>query len=230
MHKEGQVVTNYNDVLRRVEQACQRSGRDPKEVQILTVTKYALPQDIYTLLKERNINFVAESRLQDSLQKWSQEELAQFKVTKFFIGRLQTNKVAKVIENFDIICSLDGQHLAQAVNNQAQKRCKKVKCLLQVKLTDKQTQGGVDLALAQELINTVRAQYPYIDLAGIMAIAPIVQNKEELRPLFKEVKNLFDNNFDRGDYLSLGMSEDFETAVEEGSTLPRIGSAIFKQI
>lgn len=230
MYKEGQVVINYDDVLRRAEQACVRSGRDFSKIQILTVTKYALPRDIGTLLKARNINCVAESRLQDSLQKWALPELVNFKVSKFFIGHLQTNKVAKVIENFDVICSLDSLRLAQAIDAKAQQREKQVKCLLQIKLTDKDTQGGVTMQQAPALIKEVRTQHPFINLAGIMAIAPITPDKEELRPLFKQVKNLFDGEFNPGDYLSLGMSEDFETAVEEGSTLPRIGSAIFKQI
>lgn len=230
MEKEAQVITNYDDVLRRVKEACLRSSRNPEAVRILTVTKYALEQDIYTLLKHRSINVVGESRLQDSIKKWSCGNLAEFNPAKFFIGRLQTNKAAKVIENFDVICSLDSLHLADALEAQAQKRGKTVKCLVQVKLTDKETQGGITLREAQVLIDSVRKSCTHINLAGIMAIAPIAREKEELRPLFKKVKNLFDVNFKEGEILSLGMSEDFETAVEEGSNLPRIGSAIFKQI
>lgn len=227
MQIENRVLENFDAVVKKVERACLKSASKFSDINILTVTKYALVPDILTLLANRKISCVAESRLQDSIKKWSEPQIQDFKVKKFFIGQLQTNKAAKVLEYFDVICSLDSNHLASCINVQAGKLLKCPECLVQVKLTDRETQGGVDLKSAQGLITEVRNRYKNINLKGIMAIAPVADNPEDLRLLFKQVKQLFDDNFNHEDYLSLGMSHDFEVAVEEGSNLPRIGSAIF---
>ncbi len=226
MQKERQVLDNFDEVTNRVRRACLSSGREPDAVKILTVTKYADPKDILTLLSNRPVYAVAESRLQDSLEKWSCPELARFQVKKFFIGHLQTNKALKVLQSFDIVCSLDSLKLAAVLDKNAQKLAKRAQCLVQVKLTQRETQGGVNLNEAQQLINEVRA-FKNIDLKGIMAIAPQEQDGQDLKALFKQVKVLFDGNFGPGDYLSLGMSGDFEAAIAAGSNLPRVGSAIF---
>ncbi|MDR0645775.1 MAG: YggS family pyridoxal phosphate-dependent enzyme [Elusimicrobiota bacterium] len=221
------VLANYDNVLERIKAASLKSGRDFEKINILAVTKYARSQDIATLLTHRNVFAVGESRVQDSLQKWNNAPLNAFKTKKFFIGQLQSNKTLKVLEKFDIICSLDNAKISARLNEQAEKLDKKANCLLQVKLTEKLTQGGADLDEAPALIKVIKEQNPNINLRGVMAIAPIAP-PQELRRLFKKVKNFFDNNFEKSDYLSLGMSEDYEVAVEEGSNLPRIGGAIFK--
>ena len=139
---------------------------------------------------------------------------------------MQTNKAAKVLENFDLICSLDSLHLAEVLNKQAQKQNKKACCLLQIKLTNRQTQGGLEISQVADFIKQVKTLCPYIELKGLMAIAP--QGREEqIRAAFKKAKKVFDCYFKQEDYLSLGMSGDFEIALEEGSNLIRIGSAVF---
>jgi len=228
MYKEGRVLTCYDDVIRRIKDACLRSGRDFEKVHLLAVTKYADVNDVSLLLSQRNIFAVGESKAQDSIKKWSAEPLKEFKTAKFFIGHLQSNKTAKIIENFDLICSLDTVEMARHIGLQAQRLNKKVGCLLQVKITQRLTQGGVPLEQAGELIKLIRSDVPSLELKGIMAIAPQTSDQSELRPLFRNVKKVFDDNFEENCYLSLGMSQDFETAVEEGSNLPRIGSAIFQ--
>ncbi|MDR0953567.1 MAG: YggS family pyridoxal phosphate-dependent enzyme [Elusimicrobiota bacterium] len=227
MQSEMQLLKRYDSVLERIQTACLKSGRKTDDVKLLAVTKYALAQDIYTLLTNRKVPFIAESRLQESLIKWGQPPLSALKPIKFFIGQLQSNKIAKILTDFDIICSIDSLKLAQRINTQSEKLAKAATCLLQIKLTQKQTQGGVSMGEAAKLIADIRQQCPAVKLAGIMAIAPQTGDAEQLRPLFKEVKKFFDDNFEQDAYLSLGMSEDFEVAVQEGSNLPRIGSAIF---
>lgn len=226
MHTERQVLKNFDEVTNRVHQACLLSGRDTNSVKILAVTKYADPKDILTLLAGRRIYAVAESRLQEGLAKWTQPDLARFQVKKFFIGHLQTNKAAKVLQYFDVICSLDSLKLAAVLDASAQKLGKRAQCLIQVKLTQKQAQGGISLQDAQQLIKEVRG-FKNIDLKGIMAIAPQQQDGQDIKNLFGQVKVLFDGNFGPDDYLSLGMSGDLEAAIAAGSNLPRIGSAIF---
>ena len=221
------VLDNYDAVLKRINVACLRAGRSPADIRLLPVTKYARAEDIFTLLTNRDIFAAAESRLQDSLAKWNQPPLNALKVKKIFIGQLQSNKTQKVLENFDVIASLSSLDIAKRLDTQAAKLGKKANCLVQIKLTDRQTQSGADIQNAAALIKAARKDCANINLQGLMAIAPIVEDAEQLRPVFKEVKKFFDDNFAQGAYLSLGMSGDFEVAVEEGSNLPRVGGLIF---
>ncbi len=217
----------YQALVKEVAEICLSYGRNPKEVKILPVVKYATVTQIANLLTDKTINYVAESRLQDSLKKWESAELKPYKVKKFFIGRLQKNKAAKVLEYFDLICSLDSQTLAQFVNAKAKEQNKIANCLVQVKLTDKATQGGVSLQAAGALIETVLNTCPNIKLKGFMAIAPQA-SENIIEQKFLAVKKLFDKYFKPSDILSLGMSEDYKIAIKSGSNLIRIGSKIFE--
>jgi len=138
---------------------------------------------------------------------------------------LQSNKIAKIINFFDFIDSVPDIKTARRIDALAGKP---VNCLAQIKLTERDTQGGASLKDAPALIAEIKA-LKNINPRGLMAIAPQTEDETILRPLFKAVKNIFDKEFGGrpGTYLSLGMSGDLETAVEEGSTLPRVGSSIF---
>ena len=217
----------YKALIKEVAEVCLSCGRNPKEVKILPVVKYATTDQIANLLTDKTINYVAESRLQDSLKKWQSAELKPYKVKKFFIGRLQKNKAAKVLEYFDLICSLDNLTLAQFVNDKAKEQNKIANCLVQVKLTDKATQGGVSLKDAGALIETISNTCPNIKLKGLMAIAPQA-SENIIEQKFLAVKKLFDKYFKPSDILSLGMSEDYKIAIKSGSNLIRIGSKIFE--
>ena len=222
-----QPATAYKALVKEVAEICLSCGRNPKEVKILPVVKYATVPQIANLLTDKTINYVAESRLQDSLKKWQSAELKPYKVKKFFIGRLQKNKAAKILEYFDLICSLDNQTLAQFVNAKAKEQNKIANCLVQVKLTDKDTQGGVSLKDAGTLIENIIKTCQHIKLKGIMAIAPQA-SEDIIEQKFLAVKKLFDKYFKPSDILSLGMSEDYKIAIKSGSNLLRIGSKIFE--
>ncbi len=226
MQEENKVAQSYDAVLARVKEICLKNNRDFSKVNILVVTKYSTEEQIWQLMSERQIFAVGESKLKDALTKFSSPKLKDFKVKKFFIGHLQTNKAAKVLETFDMICSLDSLHLAEVLNKQAQKLNKKALCLLQIKLTDRQTQGGLNIKEVPDFIEQIKNLYTDIELKGLMAIAP-QGSPEEIRAAFKKAKDVFDRYFKEQDYLSLGMSGDFEIALEEGSNLIRIGSAVF---
>ncbi len=219
----------YQALVKEVAEICLSYGRDPKEVKILPVVKYATVPQIVNLLTDKSINYVAESRLQDSLKKWQSAELKPYKVKKFFIGRLQKNKAAKVLEYFDLICSLDSLTLAQFVNAKAKEQNKIANCLVQVKLTDKNTQGGVSLEGASALIENILNTCKNIKLKGLMAIAPQA-SEDIIEQKFLAVKKLFDKYFKPSDILSLGMSEDYKIAIKSGSNLVRIGSKIFDNL
>ena len=226
MQEESKIALAYDKVLAKVKEICLKNKRDFSKVNILVVTKYATKEQIWQLLSKRKVFAIGQSQLKDTLEKFLSPELKDFKVKKFFIGHLQTNKAAKVLENFDLICSLDSLHLADVLNKQAQKQNKTALCLLQLKLTNRQTQGGLNIEEVPVFIKQVKTLYPGIKLKGLMAIAP-QGSTEEIRSAFKKAKNIFDCYFTKEDYLSLGMSSDFEIALEEGSNLIRIGSAVF---
>jgi len=226
MQEESKIALAYDEVLARVKKICLKNNRDFSKVNILVVSKYATKEQIWQLLSKRQVFAVGQSQLKDTLEKFLSPELKDFKVKKFFIGHLQTNKAAKVLENFDLICSLDSLHLAEVLNKQAQKQNKTAFCLLQIKLTDRQTQGGLDIKEVPGFIKQIKELYPNIKLKGLMAIAP-QGSREDIRAAFKKAKDIFDCYFKEDDFLSLGMSGDFEIALEQGSNLIRIGSAIF---
>lgn len=226
MQEESKVAQAYDKVLARVKEVCLKNNRDFNKVNILVVSKYATKEQILQLLSKRQIFAIGQSQLKDTLDKFSSPKLKNFKVKKFFIGHLQTNKAAKVLEVFDLICSLDSLHLAEVLNKQAGKQNKTALCLLQIKLTNRQTQGGLVPEEVPAFIKQIKTLYPNIKLKGIMAIAP-QGNPEEIKKAFKKAKDIFDCYFKERDYLSLGMSGDFEIALEQGSNLIRIGSAVF---
>ena len=140
---------------------------------------------------------------------------------------MQKNKAAKAVELFDFIDSVDSLSLAETLSRCSVKKGKNLRVLVQVKLTDKDTQSGLPLAQARELAKQI-ASLPGLTVCGYMAIAPQVQDPQELRGLFRAVRRAFEEDFPLKErWLSLGMSADFAVAVEEGSTLPRVGSDIF---
>lgn len=219
----------YQALIKEVKEICLSYGRNPKEVKILPVVKYATVAQIANLLTDKTISYVAESRLQDSLKKWENPVLKPYEVKKVFIGRLQKNKAAKVLDFFDLICSLDSLNLAQFVNQKAKEKAKIANCLVQVKLTGKQTQSGVILEEASALIEGIIKTCPNINLQGIMAIAPQA-DEEIIEQKFLAAKNLFDKHFKPSNILSLGMSEDYKIAIKCGSNMIRIGSKIFENL
>lgn len=219
---------NYCRILSNARAIAEKNGFAADKVNILAVTKYASAEQIAQLLKYGGVSMIGESRLQESLEKWSSPLLSGYKVKKFFIGHLQTNKAAKVVDNFDFICSLDSLRLARCIDKEGEKLGRGVDCLVQLKLTERETQGGLNLEEAGGFIEQVRKDFKHISLRGIMAIAPDTEDKSVLRKCFESAGAVFKAYFSKDDYLSLGMSGDYETAVAEGSNLPRVGSAIFE--
>ena len=232
LSREQILLTNWREVQESVESACKQAKRAPQEVTLLAVTKYAKDEDVLTLLKAGKITDIGESRLQQAIARWQENPLfAPFKkVRKHFIGHLQKNKAAKAAQFFDFLDSLDDFETAALLSKHVPEG-KIMRLLVQVKLTDRETQSGLFLPQARALVARLRAAHlPGLNVCGYMGIAPQGASEPDLRALFRQVKKAFEADFPPGSerYLSLGMSEDFKTAVEEGSTLPRIGSRLFK--
>ena len=230
MMRQVLLLENFNRVKTAVSAACSKANRNPKEVTLMAVTKYAQDEDILTLLDCGLLTDIGESRVQQAWARWKENPaFATKSVRKHFIGHLQKNKVAKAAQLFDFIDSLDALETAKLLAQHAPQG-KVLRVLVQVKLTDKETQSGLALTDARKLVEQIRALHlKNIRVCGYMGIAPQNASAEELAILFRQVKNAFDADFPPTEerYLSLGMSQDFEIAVEEGSTLPRIGSGLF---
>lgn len=235
MDRGRQIKNNVEAVKNRIAVACEKRGLNADLVHIMAVTKYAAPQDIAALLENTDISIIGESRLQEYEERWLPDNklsLYAQRLTKCFIGAAQRNKAKKIAGLFDIVSSVDAEKTARFFNEKAAEQNKTLPVFVQIKLTDRCTQGGVNINEASGLVKIIRT-CSNLEACGYMAIAPQVENKELLRPLFKQVKALYDRDFPPSAmgkypfYLSIGMSDDFDIAVEEGSTLPRIGSALF---
>ena len=229
MNTAQQLIQNWQAVQNSIAVACQRSKRPASEVSLMAVTKYAADEDVHTLLSTCPVRHIGESRIQQAQARWTQTTFAKYPVVKHFIGHLQKNKIAQAVQLFDFIDSVDDLRTAQLLNDHAKRLQKTLSVLIQIKLTDRETQSGISLDRAPQLLKEI-APLDHISPCGYMAIAPQTTEAESLRPLFRQVKAAFDRDFPPTQpkrYLSLGMSNDFEIAVEEGSSLPRVGSKLF---
>jgi hypothetical protein len=228
--REAILQQNLQTVQADVVNACKRSNRNPAEVTVMAVTKYAADKDVLFLLEKGLLSDVGESRVQQAWKRWKENPaFARYAVTKHFIGHLQKNKAAKAAQLFDFIDSLDSFETAQLLSEHTPAG-KVLRVLVQVKLTQRETQTGLPLPQARALVAQLqKARLTNLHVCGYMGIAPQGADTETLRTLFRTVKNAFEADFptEKERYLSLGMSHDFITAVEEGSTLIRIGSGLF---
>jgi len=232
-----QLINNRNDILKLIREASISANRDFENIDLVTVTKYADTNDVALLLENNLITNAGENKVQDARAKWhTGGPLNSFRknIQLHLIGHLQHNKVKTAVEVFDWIDSIDSLRTAEAVDRHAAEAGKTVPCLIQLKLTDRDTQSGIRIEEAPELLRNMR-QMNNIAACGYMGIAPEGASSEELTKLFKNVRAVFDRDF-KGSrhqkgfryYLSLGMSGDFKEAVACGATLPRIGSLSFK--
>ena len=232
MFREQIVLQNFYNAKHSLEQACTRAGRSSQTVTLLAVTKYAKDEDVLALLRQGVLTDVGESRVQQAWSRWQENPaFATFTaVKKHFIGHLKKNKAAKAAVLFDAVDSLDDFETARLLSSHLPAG-KVLTVLVQVKLTDKATQSGLPLPQARALAKRLQGAFENIRVQGYMAVAPQGADETTLRTLFKTLKAAFDEDFKAipQAQLSLGMSEDFTVAVEEGSTLPRLGSVLFSR-
>jgi pyridoxal phosphate enzyme (YggS family) len=214
------IERNFREVERRIAQAAQRVGRSPAEITIVAVTKEVSPHAIEAAL-EAGIMHIGENKVQEAMEKIARLSNLQPCPTWHLVGHLQTNKVKTAVEIFDIIHSIDSLRLAQAISHRVQST---FPVLLQVNVSEEKTKSGFSVAELPRAAEEV-ARLPRLEVKGLMTIAPLVSDPEEVRPIFRRLRQLRDS---LGlEHLSMGMSDDFEVAVEEGATMVRIGRVIF---
>ncbi|TXK72414.1 YggS family pyridoxal phosphate-dependent enzyme [Paenibacillus sp. N3.4] len=221
------LMNRKQEVQARVAAACERSGRKEEDVHIIAVTKYVSLETTNSVLDEGLLH-IGENRWQDVKPKW---EALHERGTWHFIGHLQTNKVKDVIGKFAYIHSLDRMSLAKELDRQAGALGMKVKCLLQVNVSGEESKYGVAPDQFFELAAEV-SKLQHLHITGLMTMAPYEMEADATRPVFRGLRELRDELNERKIFsypiseLSMGMSGDFEVAIEEGATWVRLGTVL----
>ena len=214
------IEQNVQDLQRRIAGACEQVGRSPDEVTLVAVTKTIEVPAIEAAFNAGIRNF-GENRVQEAKPKIEQLESLRAQLTWHMVGHLQTNKAKTAVDIFGIIHSVDSLRLAEALSRHSQKR---LPVLIEVNVAAEATKGGFGLPEVDEAIRQI-GRLPNIEIEGLMTLAPWVSDAEEVRPVFRRLRQLGDALGLR--HISMGMTDDFEVAIEEGATLVRIGRAIF---
>lgn len=217
-------------IYRRISYSAMRAGREPESANLLAVTKTlsceAVGEAVYWGLRVFGENYVQEAA--EKIKAVAIEYPAEH-ISWHLIGHLQKNKVKTAVECFDLIHTLDSIDLARILDKEAQRQNKKQRVLIQVKVSKEETKHGVAPEDLQCLVEEVLG-LENLTLEGLMAIPPFFEDPEKVRPYFRQLRMIKEGLEAQGyplKELSMGMSHDFEVAIEEGATLVRIGSAIF---
>jgi pyridoxal phosphate enzyme (YggS family) len=239
------IEANLRDVRRRVAEAAGRVGRDPAEITLVAVTKLFTVDHIQAAY-DLGVRHFGENRVHEAAEKipivnqWI-EEHAFSPITWHMIGHLQSRKAKDAIRLFDVIHSVDTLKLAERLDHLCQPEGKIVPILLEVNVSGEESKYGFALERWEEdekqrehfftVVEEILA-LPQVEVQGLMTMAPIMADPEKARPCFRSLRRLWDalaERFPRGHWrhLSMGMTDDFEEAIEEGATMVRIGRAIF---
>lgn len=217
-------------VRARMEEAARSCGRDPREVRLCAVSKYH-PLEAMRQAAEAGVDLLGENRVQEAGEKARAWPSDAPRVPWHLLGHLQRNKARRALEIFDAIQSLDGEPLALTLQRLCEERGRGVTVLLEVNISEESAKTGADPRAAADLLEAVQRRCPLLAVEGIMAMAPLTDRVEERRRAFAALRELRDR-LAKGSglplgVLSMGMSDDYPEAIQEGSTLVRVGSAIF---
>jgi pyridoxal phosphate enzyme (YggS family) len=226
---------SVQQVYERITRSCRRAERAPETVTVVAVSKGRPVADIQDALAAGFVN-IGENRVQEARMKYAHFQRLQLSPPALrwhMVGHLQTNKVKDAVTLFDLIQSVDSMRLAQEIDKCAAQTNKIQDVLLEVKVSPEEAKGGVAVKEASAIAQQIRL-LPHIALKGLMTVAPLCNDAEETRPFFKMLRSLFDA-MNKGEFrdcplpvLSMGMSDDFEVAIEEGATMVRLGRALFE--
>lgn len=222
------VIENLNKVEEKIAAACKRAGRNREEVTLIAVSK-TKPESMIEEAYSAGQRDFGENKVQEICRK---KELLPEDIRWHMIGHLQRNKVHQVVDKACLIHSVDSLRLAETISREAEKKNIEVSVLVEVNVAQEESKFGVTaeetLALVEEA-----AKLPHIQICGLMTIAPFVENPEENREIFRNLKQLSVdiaakniNNVNMS-VLSMGMTNDYEVAIEEGATMVRVGTGIF---
>lgn len=212
-------------VRARILAAASRAGRDVSSVRLVAVSK-TMPVEVIRQAVEAGVATLGENRVQEADQKIAAlPGLASWHL----VGHLQTNKAKLAVRLFNLIHSLDSLKLAQELDRHGRQAGKEVRCLIEVNLGGEESKSGTREDEIRPLLEAA-GRLPHLSIQGLMTIPPMLPDPEGVRPFFRRLRSLRDTLHAEGYRLadlSMGMSHDFEVAIEEGATLIRIGTAIF---
>ncbi|MCM1091582.1 MAG: YggS family pyridoxal phosphate-dependent enzyme [Muribaculum sp.] len=227
--QENWIRDNMDSVQRRIDEACARAGRERSEVTLIAVSK-TKPVELLRDAYEAGARDFGENKVQELLDKIPQ---MPSDIRWHMIGHLQRNKVKYIVDKVYLIHSVDSLRLAEEISREALKRGITVNILVEVNVAAEESKFGASYEEAEELVSEI-AKLPAICVKGLMTIAPFVENAEENRIYFQKLKQLSvdilhknADNISMGNILSMGMTGDYEVAVEEGATYVRVGTGIF---
>jgi hypothetical protein len=216
------IAENLRRVRERIDAACRRAGRSPDEVTVVGISK-GFPISAVVAAYEAGLSDVGENRVQEAAAKIPAAAAQGARPRWHLVGHLQTNKVKTALGLFDIIHSVDSLRLAEMISREAGAGAR-APVLLEVNVAGEESKFGLAPDEVASALARARA-LPNVDVQGLMTVAPLAADAEEVRPVFRRLRELGKSLGLR--HLSMGMSDDFEVAVEEGATLVRIGRAIF---
>ncbi len=222
------IETNINFIKNNINNACKKINRNPEEINLIAVTKTIDTEQMNAALK-MGIKIIGENKVQEIMEKYDKIE---YETQWHMIGHLQTNKVKYIIDKVDLIHSVDSIRLAKEIDKRAKKINKIIDILIQINVADEETKFGLS---SNKIDNTIKeiSDFGNIRVQGLMAMVPYVEDPEVVRPYFKRMKKIYDSlknsSFQKVNmnYLSMGMTNDYMVAIEEGSNMIRIGTGIF---
>ena len=224
------IKERYDEIARRVAEAAERSGRKPDDITLVAVTKTHTADEINEVINAGATD-IGENRVQEMLEKYDSVKDVRWHL----IGHLQTNKVKNVIGRVVMIHSVDSLKLAREIDKRSAAAGMTTDILIEINSAMEETKSGIAAAELKELCEEITIECEHVRIRGLMCIPPIAVDPEDARPYFIEAAAMFkemqswdlpEERFGP-DELSMGMSGDFEVAIEEGATIVRVGSSIF---
>jgi pyridoxal phosphate enzyme (YggS family) len=225
----GEVKQRLEHIRKRIRQAAESCNRDPDSIRLVTVSK-TVPAETVKEAIEAGATILGENYVQEAREKF--DALVLYPVSWHFIGHLQSNKAKYAVRLFDLIHSVDSLKLAHALDKEAKKVDKIQSILVQVNISGEDTKSGITAAETPGLISEI-SRLENLSIKGLMTMPPYFYQPEKVRPYFGALRDLRDRLKEQCipnlsmDELSMGMTGDFEVAIEEGATIVRIGTAIF---
>lgn len=222
------IKENVAEVEARIQAACERAGRRREEVTLIAVSKTKPVRDIYEVM-ETGIKDFGENKVQEMCDKM---EMIQQPLNWHMIGHLQRNKVKYIVDKATLIHSVDSLRLAQQISQEAQKKSVESNILIEVNVAEEESKFGLSTEEVIQMVEEI-SKLPSVHIKGLMTVAPFTDNPEENRSYFRNLKQLAvdiaEKNIDNVtmSVLSMGMTGDYEVAIEEGATMVRVGTGIF---
>ena len=233
------ISENIAEVRARIAKAALRSGRSADDVTLICVTKSRTIQEIEEAIAAGEFQ-LGENRAQEFLEKYDKVQDIVMSSPKKpnivwnFIGQLQRNKVKYLAGKISLIHSVDSMKLAEEINVRAYKAGEPAQVLIQLNMAGEAQKSGIALSECEELVKAIAKRFPYVRVGGLMAVVPVADDPEDVRAYFRNAKKTFDliakkqgGGASGFKHLSMGMTNDFEIAIEEGATIVRVGTAIF---